>query len=245
VSPQAEIPTSPTQAVTFNRVGVLEGARRTIPIALSIFTYGIVFGVLAGQAGLSIAESLLMSALVFAGASQFVALDLWVAPLPVLTIVLTTLVVNLRHVLMGASLSPWFSRLPPVAAYTSIFFVNDEGWALTMSEYAKGSRNGAFLLGSGLAGFFAWTGSTLTGQLLGSALQGLTLEELARFGLDFAFPAVLIALLAGLWRGRADLLPWAVAAVVAVVSAQLIPGRWYILLGGLAGSIIGAVRDES
>lgn len=237
-------PVAPEE-MTFDLPGLLVGARRTLPIALGIFTYGTVFGVLAGQAGLSVAESLLMSGVVFAGASQFVALDLWAAPLPVLTIVLTTLVVNMRHLLMGAALSPWFSRLPPATVFTSLFFLNDESWALTMNEYAAGKRNGAFLLGSGLVSFVAWTGSTLIGQLLGSALQGLTLEELARWGLDFAFPAVLIALLAGLWHGHASLLPWIVAGVVAVVAAQLIPGRWYILLGGLAGSLVGALRDES
>jgi predicted branched-subunit amino acid permease len=69
-------------------------------------------------------------------------------------------------------------------------------------------------------------------------------EDPARWGLDFAFTAVFLALLAGMWKGRGDLVPWGVAAVVAVAASGLLPGYWYVLLGGLAGSLMGAVRGE-
>ena len=241
IEPQLEPDTAllaPDQ-VTFTRAGVGEGLRRTIPVALSIFTYGLVFGVLSRQAGLSPLEALLMSSLVFAGASQFVAITLWISPLPWAAIILTTLVVNLRHLLMGAAIGPWFRGLPPLKAYGSIFFLSDESWALTMGEFGKGSRNGAFLLGSGIAAFAAWVGATVVGQVAGNALQ-----DPARWGLDFAFTAVFIALLAGLWKGKSDLLPWAVAAVVAIAASIWLPGKWYILLGGLAGSLVGALQRE-
>ena len=105
---ESAVTTSKNINITFTLSGALLGARRSIPIAISVFAIGLVFGVLARQAKLSILESFLMSGLVFAGASQFVALSLWIAmPLPVITIILTTLVVNLRHLLMGASLRPW------------------------------------------------------------------------------------------------------------------------------------------
>jgi len=98
--------------VTFTLRGALQGAKRCLPIEVSGFAIGLVFGVLAGQAGLSVAESFLMSALVYSGAAQFVVLGLWGTPLPVAGIALTTLVVGLRHLLMGAALSPFFSKLP-------------------------------------------------------------------------------------------------------------------------------------
>ena len=224
-------------ATTFTLRGALEGAKRCIPIVISGFAIGLVFGVLARQAGLSVAESVLMSVLVFSGAAQFVVLGFWAAPLPVATIALTTLVVGLRHLLMGAALSPWFSKLGRLKAYGSVFFMADENWALTMSEFSKGRRDAAFLLGGGLAMFVSWTSSTLIGRTIGGALR-----DPARWGLDFAFTAVFLALLVGMWRGRSDLLPWAVAAVVAVAAHQWLPGQWYILLGGLAGSLAGAVR---
>src|SRR5258708_19822052 len=153
--------------MTFTLQGALLGARRIIPLAISAFTVGFVFGVLARQAKLSVVQSLLMSAFVFAGASQFVALTLWiVTPLPVITIILTTFIVNLRHVLMGASLRPWFARLAPFKVYTSVFFMVDESWALAISYFAAGGRDGPFLIGSGLILFLPFAISPLLLPLL-------------------------------------------------------------------------------
>jgi 4-azaleucine resistance transporter AzlC len=223
--------------VTFTLSGALAGARRCVPIAISGSAIGLVFGTLAGQAGLGTGEAALMSALVFSGAAQFVVLGLWSAPLPVATIVLATLVVGLRHLLMGAALGPVFSKLPRLKAYGSVFFMADENWALTMGEFAKGRRDAAFLIGGGLLMFAAWTVSTLVGGVFGGAV-----EHPARWGLDFAFIAVFLALITGMWKGRSNILPWTVAAMVAVVAHQWLPGQWYIVLGGLAGSFAGVVR---
>jgi 4-azaleucine resistance transporter AzlC len=232
--------TDTSNRITFDRKGIIEGARQSVPIALGIFSYGLVFGVLARQAGLSTLESLLMSGMVFAGASQLAVLGLWVAPLPVAAIVLTTLVVNLRHLLMGAALRPWFASLKGWQKYGSLFLMNDESWALTMGQFARGGSNGAFLMGSGLVSFAAWSGATLVGQTLGSALQ-----DPRAIGLDFAFAAVFIGLLVGFWKGRSDLLPWGVAALVAIAAAWWLPGKWYIIAGGVAGSIVGALKNDS
>src|SRR5260370_26486857 len=115
-----------SEKMTFTLPGALLGAWRAIPVAISSFTVGLVFGILARQAKLSIVQALLMSSLVFAGASQFVALSLWtVVPLPVITIILTTFVVNMRHLLMGAALRPCFSRYSPSRGDPSVFFMVD------------------------------------------------------------------------------------------------------------------------
>lgn len=232
--------TENNEAVTFTFTGVLEGARQTLSVALSVFIYGLVLGVLAGQAGLSPLEVFLMSGLVFAGSSQFAVLGLWIAPLPILTIILTTLVVNLRHLLMGAALRPWMGELKGWQCYTSLFFLNDEGWALTMGQFARGKRNGAFLLGSGLALFVAWTSAGVVGRTLGAVVQ-----DPAKWGLDFAFTAVFLFLLTGLWKGVRTILPWVVAAAVAVAAAYALSGtKWYIIVGALAGSVVGAWGDD-
>ncbi|HLW03378.1 MAG TPA: AzlC family ABC transporter permease [Ktedonobacterales bacterium] len=225
------------EPITFTRAGALAGAQKVLPIAVSDAVYGLVFGVLAHQAGLSLLEAALMSGLVVAGSAQLVALSLWVAPLPVLAIVLTTLLVNLRYLVMGAALRPWFERLSAFKAYGSVFFMSDETWALTMGYFKAGGRNGAFLLGSSLVLTLTWLGGTVIGHLAGAAVQNP-----AAWGFDFAFVAVFVALLVGMWKGKGDLLPWAVAAVVAIAAARWLPGEWYILLGALAGSLTGALR---
>jgi predicted branched-subunit amino acid permease len=133
-------------------------------------------------------------------------LGLWAAPLPVATIVLATLVVGLRHLLMGAALGSVFSKLSCLKAYGSVFFMADENWALTMGELAKGRRDAAFLVGGWLM-FLAWTGSTVVGGTLGGVVK-----DPSRWGLDFAFTAVFLALITGMWKGRSNILPWTVAA---------------------------------
>ncbi len=229
----------PHEKINFTASGAIKGARQSLPLVFGVFSNGAVFGMLARQAGLSLGEASLMSGLVYAGASQFMALGLWIAPLPVITIVLTTLVVNLRHILMGAALRPWFSGLSPLKSYGAVFFMGDESWAMAMREFAAGGRNGAFMLGSGVAQFIAWLSSTVMGYALGAVI-----EDPARWGLDFIFIATFTALLVGMWKSKSDLLSWGVAATVALAAAHWLPGKWYILLGGIAGSLAGAFGDN-
>jgi predicted branched-subunit amino acid permease len=86
----------------------------------------------------------------------------------------------------------------------------------------------------------AWTTTTFIGSAFGGAV-----EDPARWGLDFAFTAIFLALITGMWKGTSSILPWAVAAAVSVAAHQWLPGQWYILLGGLAGSFAGVVRRAS
>jgi predicted branched-subunit amino acid permease len=78
----------------------------------------------------------------------------------------------------------------------------------------------------------------MAGRLLGAAVS-----DPAAYGLDFAFTAVFLALLFSMWRGRGDLVPWIVGALVAIVVARLVPGQWYVIAGGIAGSLAGAVAE--
>jgi 4-azaleucine resistance transporter AzlC len=217
------------------------GMRRSVPLALSVAAYGLVWGALAGQAGLSLAETGLMSGLVFAGAAQFVVLNLWSASaaLPLGAIVAATLVVNLRFVLMSASMLPLFEREQTGRRWIRAFLISDENWALASAEMAEGRGSVGFLIGSGCLVYLAWLASTLAGRIGGAALG-----DPARWGLDFAFTATFLALLLGMWKGKASLLPWAVAAGSAVLAQALLPGKWYIVIGGLGGSLAGAWQRE-
>ena len=155
----------------FTAAGMLTDARQCLPLAISVFAYGIVFGVLARQAKLSGLEAVLMSALVNAGAAQLVVLSLWAMPLPILTIILTTLVVNARYLLMGAALRPWLSQLSRLKMYSTLFFLGDENWALAIYAFKKGERDAAFLLGGGLLTYVTWVGSTVVGLVASGLAQ--------------------------------------------------------------------------
>jgi 4-azaleucine resistance transporter AzlC len=225
---------APAASSTLDRF--LLGARACIPICISVAAYGIVWGVLARQADMSVLETMLMSSIVFAGAAQFVAVDIWVpGALPIGALVLAALIVNLRFVLMTATLRPLYRDVPTWRGALSMFLVTDENWAMTMGEVAKGRGSAAFLMGGGVAAWISWLGATTTGRLLGSLI-----DDPARYGFDFAFTATFLALLLGMWRGRGDIVPWIVGGAAAIVASWFIEGSWHILIGGLIGSFSGA-----
>ncbi len=214
--------------------------RLFFPVAISIASYGLVWGVLAGQAGLSPLEVVLMSGLVYAGSSQFVALTLWSpAALPIASIIVATAIINLRMLLMTATLRPMFAPMPRGRALLAMFLVSDEVWAMSMAEAGKGRGGPGFLLGAGLLAWLAWVGSTLAGRLLGAII-----DDPATYGLDFAFTATFIALLFGMWKGPADLLPWIAGGLIAIAVSLILPGTWYIIAGGLGGSLLGAIAQN-
>ena len=218
------------------------GARACIPVVISVAAYGVVWGVLARGAGLSLVEVVLMSGLVFAGSAQFVALDLWTATpasLPIGPLILAALIVNLRYLLLTATLRPLFRRDQQWKGALMMGIVSDETWAMTVGEMAKGRGTIAFLLGGGVFAYVCWLATTMIGHTLGSAIA-----DPRSYGLDFAFTATFLALLLGMWKGKSDIIPWLVAAVAAIISARLIPGSWYILIGGLVGSLSGAIADK-
>lgn len=222
---------------TFTRRGFVRGFRCCIPLALSVFTYGLLFGILAASRGMTSAEAALMSLTVFAGASQLIVMELWQHPLPIAAVILTTFIVNARYLLMGAAVQPWFRSLTPLQAYGSIFFCADENWALAMREFRGGERDSSFFIGAGFAVYVGWVSATLLGYVGGAGIH-----DPAVYGLDFALTTVLIALLVSFWSGKRDLVPWIVAAIVAVMTEQFLPGKWYIILGAIAGSSMEAIR---
>lgn len=213
------------------------GFVQTLPVALSVLAYGMVYGLLTREASLSVWEAFFSSVLVFAGAAQFVALEMWSHPLPVVALIVTTGVINLRHVLMGASLAPWLKGLPAAVSAPLLFFLVDESWALSIGALNRKTATIGFLLGSGLLLWVTWVVATLAGRAVGASIP-----DPERLGLDFAFTAVFLALLAGLWKGKQDLPPWLVAAGVALLVHHFVPGKWYIVAGGLAGSLTGLWR---
>jgi len=199
--------------------------------------FGIVAGTLAQAHGLTWLEALLMSALVFAGAGQVLALSYWAHPV---TAVFACLVVNLRMLLMGPSLAVWLDRLSGWRVWGSLFFMADHNWALSITDLRSGGRDGGFLLGSGLMLWVAWVCGCAVGFAVGDLIR-----PSAGHPLYFIALAVFIALLVPLWRGRRDALPWLVAAVVGVVAQRLLPqGAWYIIAGAVAGSLVGVIRDR-
>lgn len=215
--------------------GFMAGCAAIVPVLVAAAPFGVLMGALARQKGLSPLEVGLMSGTVFAGGAQFVAVGLWTTPAPWLFLALTALLVNLRHVLMGASIAPHLRGVRGEGAL--LFFLADEVWALALRRALGGRLTAAFYLGLALPLYLNWVLFSLVGAVLGDRIG-----DPARFGFDFAFAAIFIALLAGMWRGPADLPPWLASAVAATAACLLLPPPWYILAGALAGMAAGALR---
>lgn len=226
-------------ASSFSAAGFARGARRSLTVALGLAPFGLVVGVLAAGKGLSLTETGLMSGLVFAGASQILALDLWTHPAPVLAASFAAFAVNLRMALMGPALAPWLERLSGWRLWGNLFLLVDQGFALAIAEGRKGERDGGFLFGVGAALWLSWIACSLAGHLLGA-----TFHPPRGHPLFFAALAAFVSLLVPLWRGRKEALPWLIAAAVALPVARLAPrGAWHVLVAALVGSLIGALLE--
>lgn len=219
------------------REAMQKGAVANLPVAASVAAYGSVLGMLAAQKGLTWPQLLAMNLSVFAGSAQFVMVDLWVPPLPVVEMTLAVLIINLRYLLIGASLEPLFRGSSLARKAGIMHLVADENWAVTMAASRRGEASPAFLLGGGICLCAIWSMGTLLGHQLGALV---TRPE--RFALDFAFVAVFTALTVGMWRGKTDVLPWLTAGILAVLAERWLPGKWYILIGGLGGALVPVLQ---
>ena len=215
---------------------IRRGCVANLPVAASVAAYGSVLGVLAAQKNIGLLTLLMMNLTIFAGSAQFIMVDMWVPPLPIMEIALAVMIINMRYLLIGASLNPIFTGKSLVHKFLMMHLVADENWAVTMSAHRKGSASTYFLFGGGLCVLTAWCIGTMTGHLLGSGIQNPE-----AFALDFAFLAVFTAITISLWRGKEDALPWLIAIILAIVAAKFLPGKWYIVIGGIGGAIFAAV----
>ncbi|WP_237180078.1 AzlC family ABC transporter permease [Rhodoplanes sp. Z2-YC6860] len=221
----------------FTAHGVRRGAIEIAPVAAFVIPFGLAFGVAASAKGIAPGISIFMSIAIFAGASQFAALDLWHAPLPLATLALTVLAVNARHILLGAALAPWLLRIPIFRRFAALCLINDANFAYTMAAQDRGEMDAGVLFGSGLVMWIMWIASSAAGALAGSLLG-----DVSRFGFDAVMVAYFTAVIVGQFKGAADLLPWIAAATVAIAGTYLLPPGWHIVAGALAGGAVGVWR---
>jgi 4-azaleucine resistance transporter AzlC len=181
---------------------------------------------------LSLLETQALSALVFAGSAQFSAAGLFAVGAAGVEIVLTTFLLNVRHVLYGLSLGRVF-RLTPRQRPVAAFFLTDEAFGIAATAKERSFR---FLLGVELSLFMMWNLATLGGFLLGTAIP-----DPARLGVDLIFPLAFLALLVPLVRTRVELVVALGSGALAFAVAQELPGGLPILIAGVVGSVAGAI----
>jgi len=214
------------------------GLFATLPLVPGVIAFGLLYGMMARQVGFGPWDACAMSLVVHAGSAQFTALGMWEAS-GAIPIILTTLVVNLRHLLMGASIAPHLEGLSPLWKAFLALWMSDESYALAIAEYQRGTGNRWTFLGANVGIYVAWGFSGLIGALLGAAVP-----DPERYGLDLIFPLGFLGLLSSFLEDRVGVGVAAASGALALAGAFLLPGKWYVIAAGLLGSALGAVLEE-
>lgn len=222
-------------SATFTAAGFRRGFIEGVALLPGMVAFGVVFGVLADQVGISILGAASMSVFVYAGTAQLLALHSWHAPDLLIAVVVAVVAMNSRYILFGAAMQPWMRGLSPWIAYPSMFLMVDANWATAMQERDAGRRDVAVFAGMGLGCGVGWLAGTIVGTGFGQLLG-----DTYRLGLDFFLPAFFLSLACGFWKGRADVLPLVIGGAVAIVFDRFVGGSWHVLAGGLAGSLAAA-----
>lgn len=222
--------------------GMRQGVVLSLPFVPGLLIFAAAFGTAAAQRGLTALEAAMMSGLIYAGASQFVVLEVWSRPLTatsILAMVGVVCAVNMRLFLMGASLRPWMGGLPTARSYSLLSLLVDANWIVAMRYRREGGADAGVFLGAGVFLWLLWVPATWAGHRLGALV-----EDPHALAIDMVMPAVFTAMLVSLWRGARDGLPWIVAGLASLAAAYLLGGYWFIVVGGLAGCLAAAVRDD-
>lgn len=213
----------------------LEAARQFAPLAMGYIPVGLAYGVLAHKSGLSVVNTVLMSVLVYAGSAQLIAVAMFAAGASAMSIVAATFIVNLRHLLMAASLAPHLKKWKGLELAAFSFEMTDETFAAHSARFSAGDRDKRLTFRINLLAHSVWVAASLAGALAGSGIP-----DVEPLGMDFVLPAMFIALLAMQARNG---LHWLVAGFSGLVSVALLQAgfeQWSVILATILGATLGA-----
>jgi 4-azaleucine resistance transporter AzlC len=215
-----------------------KGIRAALPIVLGYLPVGMAFGVLARQAGLTPIEVGLMSLLVYAGASQFLAIEMILKGMAWFPIAIATFFINLRHLLMSSTLSLYFNRTRLQTLGLLSAELTDESFAVAMSNTSKIENRPGYLFGLQITSHFAWITGSVIGALFGELI------DYKSYGIPFALPALFICLLLLQVKKIHHLLIMVIAGASSLFFKWALPGNWCIILTGLFASGIGILINS-
>jgi predicted branched-subunit amino acid permease len=215
-----------------------DGFVEMLPACLGLVPFGMVCGVGAAAAGADWLAALGMSTIIFSGAAQILAAQLYAAQAPLAIIVLTCLVLGLRFLMYSAAMAPHLRSLSPGWQRSLAFLLTDQAFAVVIRRFnaTNDPRNGAsYFLGTGLALWATWQATNLAGYFAGNLIP-------ASWSLDFAVPLCFIALMAPLLRSAPNVLAALVAGVAVLALADL-PMRLNLIVAGVLGIAAGTLAE--
>lgn len=226
-------------AVNLPRGEFLSGIKAELPLTIGVIPFGMIYGILAISVGLPPSIAQAMSAIIFAGSSQFISAQLFAFSVPAIINILTVGVVNLRHGLYSASIAPYLQKLSNRWKWVLAYLLTDEAYAVTINHYQEGGdlRNKHwFYLGSGLTLWTTWQLSTAAGIFLGTSIP-------ASWSLDFTLALTFIAIVVPSLKERASTGAAVSAGVAAVVLFNL-PLKLGLMVASLIGILVGLAIER-
>ena len=217
----------------------LKGVVAAWPICLGYIPIGLAFGVLAQKAGLNLLEIAMMSIFVFAGSSQFIAVSMITAGANIVSIILTTFMVNLRHLLMSSSLAVFLRGADRTKLSLYAYGVTDESFVVNHSRFKEGHWDLNKSLVVNHTANTTWILSTILG-----GFGGQFIPEHA-FGIDYALIAMFICLLTLEFKGKKYIVTAAIAGVSAIIFSLVIPGNAYIILSSILAATLGVLFKKN
>jgi len=223
----------------YSRRGWVSGVLRAAPIILGYIPVGIAYGVLARKAGISALNTVLMSLLVYAGSAQLIAVGLFGANVPVLSIIMTTFVVNLRHLIMASAVAPYLKRWRKFELAAFAYELTDETFAVHSTHFPSGIPGKAAVFATNVTAQTAW----ITGTVLGIA-AGRLINDVKPFALDYALPAMFAALLVLQVKNRIHIVVALLTGVLAIVLLQAGMEQWNVITATVVGATAGVVIEQ-
>lgn len=227
-------------AAETKRNAFIQGVKAELPILIGVIPFGMIYGVLALGAGLTPIQAQAMSSIVFAGSSQIVMAQMFASQSPGLIIVITVLVVNLRHALYSATMAPYTQPLSRRWKWLLAYVLTDEAFAVTILHYLQPNPvrwRRYFFLGSGLTLWAGWQISTAMGVFLGAVIP-------SGWSLDFALALTFIALVVPALKDHAGIGAALAAAMTAIIAYSL-PYKLGLLLAAFVGVVMGLLLEKN
>ena len=217
------------------------GMRDTFPLLIGALPFGLIYGALAVSAGLSVQGALAMSAFVFAGSAQFIAVGLVASGTPVSIIILTTFMVNLRHLLYSATLLPELKRLSHAWRFFLAFFLTDETFAVSARRYRMDDDSNYkhwYQLGSSIIMYLNWQFWCAAGIVLGSRIP-----DAKAWGLDIAMIVTFIGMTIPYVRNIPMVATVLTAGIISILTWQL-PYKLGLIAAAVAGIFAGMTAEK-
>jgi 4-azaleucine resistance transporter AzlC len=226
-------------AVNLPRNEFISGVKAELPLMIGVLPFGMIYGILAVSVGLPPSIAQAMSAIIFAGSSQFISAQLFALSVLAVINILTIGVVNLRHALYSASIAPYLQKLPNRWKWVLAYLLTDEAYAVSIIHYQQeGDHHNRhwFYLGSGLTLWTIWQLSTAAGIFLGTSIP-------ASWSLDFTLTLTFIAIVVPALKDRASTGVALSAGVAAVILFNL-PLKLGLLAASLFGILVGLAIER-